>query len=140
MLWTHKLVNQIPWMANPVQLDEIKNSLWLAHCTVPRSIIKEYNLRSHFESGIGVGIQGTLENGKVTLLRVGGERMEKLWIAEGKIIHTGNSEHLCRTQVEIKLSSGNVADLLTNPLGNHLILLKGHHAKILYSYWSLFFN
>lgn len=38
---------------------------------------KNYNLRSHFESGIGVGIQGTLENEKVTLLRIGGKRMEK---------------------------------------------------------------
>lgn len=40
MLWTNKLLNQIPWMANPVQLDEEQNSLWLAHCTVPRSIVK----------------------------------------------------------------------------------------------------
>lgn len=138
MLWTNKLLNQIPWMANPVQLDEEQNSLWLAHCTVPRSIVKNYNLRSHFESGIGVGIQGTLENEKVTLLRIGGKRMEKIWIAEGKIIQSGNSEHLCRTQVEIKLSRGKVADLLSNPLGNHLILLKGHHSKILYNYWSLY--
>jgi L-fucose isomerase-like protein len=138
MLWSYKLLNQIPWMANPVQLDESKNTLWLAHCTVPRSIVNNYNLRSHFESGIGVGIQGFISNGPITLFRIGGKNMEKLWTAEGEIIQTGNSEHLCRTQVEIKLTKGNVAELLNNPLGNHLILVKEHFSKTLIDYYSNF--
>lgn len=140
MLWSYKLLNQIPWMANPVQLDEVNNTLWLAHCTVPRSIVGSYNIRSHFESGIGVGIQGTFSNDKVTLMRIGGSNMEKIWLAEGEIIKTGNSEHLCRTQVEIKLSKGNVSELLNNPLGNHLILTKGHNSRELYDYWSNYIN
>jgi L-fucose isomerase-like protein len=136
MLWSQKLLGQIPWMANPVQLNEDSNTLWLAHCTVPRSIVKEYTLRSHFESGIGVGIQGAISNGPVTLLRIGGKNMEKIWIAEGKIIQAGKAEDLCRTQVEVKLTTGTIKDILQAPLGNHLILVRGHHYKKLLEWWK----
>lgn len=137
MLWTHKLLKQIPWMANPAQLDKEKNTLWLAHCTVPRSLVNNYSLRSHFESGLGVGIQGNFGNGPVTLLRLGGKQIEKIWLAEGEIIQTGNSEHLCRTQIEIQLTNGNVKELLTSPLGNHIILVSGHHAERLKDFWKM---
>ena len=136
MLWTSKLLGQIPWMANPAQLNEENNTLWLAHCTVPRSIVKEYTLRSHFESGIGVGIQGTIAQGPVTLLRIGGNNLDKLWLAEGEIMQSGNSEDLCRTQVEVKLISDTVKNLLQSPLGNHLILVKGHHKEELQEWWK----
>ena len=135
LLWAHKLLGEIPWMANPAQLDEEKNSLWLAHCTVPRTIVQDYCLRSHFESGLGVGIQGSLPTGPVTLLRIGGKGMDRLWLAEGDIIQTGNAEDLCRTQVEIQIAhGGTVEDLLSAPLGNHLVLVKGHHLARLQSW------
>ena len=136
MLWVHKLLDQTPWMANPAQLDETNNTLWLAHCTVPRGIVEDYGLRSHFESGLGVGIQGTLANGNVTLIRLGGKRMEKIWLAEGEIIQAGNAEDLCRTQAEITLSNGHVSDLLKAPLGNHIIMVRGHHATQLEAWHS----
>jgi L-fucose isomerase-like protein len=136
MLWLYKLLGQIPWMANPVQLNEDSNTFWLAHCTVPKSIVKDYTLRSHFESGIGVGIQGTISNGPVTLLRIGGKRMDKIWIAEGEIIQAGKVEDFCRTQVKVKLNYGTVKDLLQTPLGNHLILVKGHHYNQLMDWWK----
>lgn len=140
MMWTHKLLKQIPWMANPAQLDEEKNTLWLAHCTVPRSIVQNYDIRSHFESGLGVGIQGHFPKGPVTLLRLGGKNIGKIWLAEGEIIQTGNSEHLCRTQIEIQLSKGHVNELLTKPLGNHIILVSGHQSNKLKDYWETFIN
>jgi L-fucose isomerase-like protein len=136
MLWTSKLLGQIPWMANPAQLNEENNTIWLAHCTVPRSIVKEYTLRSHFESGIGVGIQGTIAQGPVTLVRIGGKNLDKLWLAEGEIMQSGNSEDLCRTQIEVKIISDTVKNLLQSPLGNHLILVKGHHKEELQEWWK----
>jgi L-fucose isomerase-like protein len=123
-------------MANPAQLDEAANTLWLAHCTIPRSMVESYKLRSHFESGIGVGIQGVIANGPVTLVRIGGTSMERIWIAEGDIIASGDAENLCRTQAQIKLSGGHVSDLLTAPLGNHIVLVPGHHAARLRSWWE----
>jgi L-fucose isomerase-like protein len=138
LLWAHKLLGVTGWMANPAQLDPANNSLWLAHCTVPRSIVESYRLRSHFESGVGVGIQGTLPDGPVTVLRIGGRKMDRLWLAEGEILRTGNAENLCRTQAEIQLTGGgSVADLLRAPLGNHLVLVFGHHLERLRSSCAL---
>ena len=79
MLWANYLTNQTVWMANPAQIDEPSNSMWLAHCTVPMSMTENYKLRSHFESGIGVGLEGEMAKGKVTVLRIGGKNLEKIW-------------------------------------------------------------
>ncbi len=136
MLWAYHLLGQLPWMANPVQLDEANNTLWLAHCTVPRRLVRRYRLRSHFESGLGVGLQGEIPPGPVTLLRIGGVRMERVWLAEGELVRSGDAEDLCRTQAKVRLTQGAVSDLLRAPLGNHLVLVPGHHAGRLRSWWA----
>jgi L-fucose isomerase-like protein len=141
LLWAHELLGEIPWMANPAQLDADDNTLWLAHCTIPRTIVQDYCLRSHFESGLGVGIQGSLPTGPVTLLRIGGKGMERLWLAEGAITQTGDAEDLCRTQAEIQLArGGTVGDLLSAPMGNHLVLVAGHHLDRLQAWWEMVIN
>lgn len=131
MMAAQELTSQVPWMANPAQIDEVGNSFWLAHCTVPRTLVESYSIRSHFESGLGVGIQGFIEDGPVTVFRLGGEDIEKIWVSEGDIVARGNSEKLCRTQVEIKLSDGIISDLLNRPLGNHLVMVKGHMRSVI---------
>lgn len=136
LMWTHLLTGEMPWMANPAQLDEEANTLVLAHCTVPRSMVERYRLRSHFESGLGVGIQGIIPEGDVTLVRIGGAAMEQLWIAEGVITRSGDAENLCRTQVHVRLTDGHVSDLLLAPLGNHIVLIRGHHGDRLWSWWE----
>lgn len=136
LLWAKLLTGEVPWMANPSEVDEDGNSLVLAHCTVPRTLVESYRLRSHFESGLGIGIQGQLPLGSVTLLRIGGSMMDALWLAEGEVVSTGNAENLCRTQVRVTLSRGNVGDLLSAPLGNHIVLVYGHHADRLASWWE----
>ena len=139
MLWANFLTDQIVWMANPAQLDESNNSIWFAHCTVPMSMVENYKLRSHFESGLGVGIQGELSKGKVTVLRLGGKNLEKIWTSNGEIIESGSSENLCRTQVKVKLhGSAKASDLLTSPLGNHVLLMRGSYAKELMEWWETF--
>ena len=139
MLWANFLTDQIVWMANPAQLDESNNSIWLAHCTVPMSMVENYKLRSHFESGLGVGIQGELSKGKITVLRLGGKNLEKIWTSNGEIIESGSSENLCRTQVKVKLhGSAKASDLLTSPLGNHVLLMRGSYAKELTEWWEIF--
>jgi L-fucose isomerase-like protein len=129
MPWVHKLFDRTSWMANPAGIDVVDNTLWLAHCTVPRGMAEEYRLRSHFESDLGVGIQGKLPTGPVTLVRIGGRSLEKLWLVEGEILPTDHAENLCRTQVKVRLTQGQVRDLLITPLGNHLVLVRGHHAR-----------
>jgi L-fucose isomerase-like protein len=138
LLWARKLLGVTPWMANPAQLDPASDTLWLAHCTVPRTLVESYRLRSHFESGMGVGIQGTLPEGPVTLLRIGGRMLDRLWLAEGEVLRTGSAENLCRTQVEVKLTRGGaVTDLLRAPLGNHLVMVFGHYLERLRNWREL---
>jgi len=138
MLWVKLVLGETSWMANPSSVDAAGNSLVLSHCTVPRSMTDGYTLRSHFESGKGVAIQGTLANGPVTLIRIGGKSMEELWLADGEITGTGAAGNACRTQAEVHLTGGGTAsDLLDRPLGNHLVLVRGHHAARLRSWWKM---
>ncbi|MEA3340278.1 MAG: hypothetical protein U9R15_09955, partial [Chloroflexota bacterium] len=160
MLWAYHLLGQIPWMANPARLNGADNKLWLAHCTVPRRLTRRYQLlgtaipmaryqllgtaipmaryrlRSHFESGLGAAIQGEIAPGPVTLLRIGGAGLERIWLAEGDLLRNGDAEDLCRTQVEIRLTQGSVSDLLRAPLGNHLVMVRGRYAGRLRSWWE----
>jgi L-fucose isomerase-like protein len=124
-------------MANPATLDVERNELVLAHCTVAPSMVENFALDTHFESGMGVGISGQFAVQPVTLIRLGGADLDACWIAEGDIVATGDDADLCRTQVTVALSSGNVDDLLTRPLGNHLVLAAGHHEDRLRRWWQL---
>jgi L-fucose isomerase-like protein len=135
MIWVDRLLGILPWMANPARLDVEANTVWLAHCTVPRSLVESFSIRSHFESGMGVGIEGRFPGGPVTLLRIGGTAMDRLWAAEGEILQTGSDPSLCRTQIEVRLGGEKVSDLLEAPLGNHLIVVTGHHRKRL-EHWQ----
>jgi L-fucose isomerase-like protein len=137
MLWVRHLLGQPTWMANPASLDVDRNELLLAHCTVAPSMVESFALDTHFESGMGVGISARFSKQPVTLIRLGGADLDECWIAEGAIVATGDDADLCRTQVTIELSSGNVGDLLTHPLGNHLVLASGHHEQRLRSWWSM---
>ena len=129
MMWAFQKYGRISWMANPSQINLKENSLILAHCTVPCSLVKSYNLRSHFESGLGVGIQGEFPLQDVILFRLGGRELDLIWRVEGKIVETGKAENLCRTQIEVKLDDKySVQDLLTDPLGNHLIVVNSNRA------------
>ncbi|MBN2565008.1 MAG: hypothetical protein JXB46_04800 [Candidatus Eisenbacteria bacterium] len=137
-LWVRLLLDEPSWVANPSRIDVEGNSLILAHCTVPRSMVEEYALRSHFESGSGVAIQGVFVPGPVTVFRIGGKDMDRLWIAEGAIVKALDERDLCRTQVEVRFTDGaSIADLLTRPLGNHVLLVHGHHAARLTSWWEM---
>jgi len=91
---------------------------------------------THYESDRGVGMHGDFARGPITVVRVGGNRMERLWLAEGEILRPGDEPDLCRTQVEIRLEDGAADQLLSDPLGNHLVMIRGHHANRLRSWWK----
>jgi L-fucose isomerase-like protein len=137
MLLVRHLLDQPSWMANPAMVDVASNQLVLAHCTVAPSMVEGFALDTHFESGKGVGISGHFASQPVTLIRLGGSDLEECWIVEGDIVATGDDSDLCRTQVTVALSSGDVGDLLAHPLGNHLVLAAGHHEARLRRWWAL---
>jgi L-fucose isomerase-like protein len=139
MLWVKELLGATSWMANPVHADPGRGLLRLAHCTVPRSLVTSFELRSHFESGRGAAVAGSLRPGAVTLVRLGGRGLEEAFIAEGEASPASPREDLCRTQVDVALAPPEVAELLARPLGNHLVLVPGRFAARLREYrdWAV---
>jgi len=47
-------------------------------------------------------------------------------------------EELCRTQVVFKAPKGALRKLLDEPLGNHHVLIPGHHRPTLSTFHNLF--
>lgn len=127
MAWTRALLGAPGWMANPSVADPVTGVLELAHCTVPLSMVDGYTLQTHFESGLGVGIAGELGPGPVTLVRLGGEGLGRIWCVEGEALATTPRPERCRTQLDVRIAPAEVADLLSHPLGNHVVLVRGHH-------------
>ncbi len=126
LCWLKALSGRPAWMANPsdVEMGE-KCRILLAHCTVPRTMLDSYGVRSHFESGLGVAIAGKFSPGPVTLARIGGESLDETWIAEGELVESPSMEGLCRTQAWVEISREDGQRLLDNPLGNHLVMALG---------------
>jgi L-fucose isomerase-like protein len=137
MMWTRRLLDVVPWMANPAWVDRGERTVLLAHCTIARSLVRRYRVRSHFESGIGVGIEGEMQPGDVTLVRIGGLELERLWVADGEGNPGPAREDACRTQLTVRLDDDRLAELLRDPLGNHIVVAPGHHADRLREWWEL---
>ena len=124
--WIWHLTGKAGWMANPSDLDARKGDLLLAHCTVPLGIVAGHRFKTHFESGKGVGIDGTFLPGPATVLRLGGANLERWWGAEGTLVENLHEGDLCRTQVRLRVAPTAVTELLEAPLGNHLVMVPGH--------------
>ncbi len=130
------LSGQATFMANPQEISLADRTVWLAHCTVARSLCRSFHLDSHFETGIGVAVAGAIAAGPVTVARLGGPECCQLWMAEGQVVATASAPDRCRTQVLVKFDQ-DLGDLLRRPLGNHLVLTPGHWAATLQAFEEL---
>jgi len=125
------LTGQKSFMSNPSKIDLNSNNVIFAHCTVATSMTESYVLRSHFESGIGVGISGHIPEGNVTVLKIGGESLDKYFVSEGTILNNLHSEDRCRTQIDVQMDKESITYLLSKPLGNHHIIVKGNYKNMI---------
>lgn len=124
------------FQCNPAHIDVETGEMMLAHCTIPLDMVTRYELDTHFESGIGVGIRGYMPEGPVTLFKLSGD-LTRHFVAEGQLLRCEARPNLCRTQAVVQLSNPQDARyFLTHPIGNHHILLPGHHASLLSSLLS----
>lgn len=118
------------FMANPSMINARTNEIVLAHCTVGLKQTDRYIIRNHFETESGIGIQGLLPTGDVTLVKCGGECLDEYYLSTGTLTENTNYINMCRTQVRVKMNTP--ADyFLKNPLGNHHILLQGNYEEML---------
>src|SRR5690606_10404825 len=105
MLLARELLGRPSWIAHPARIDPDSGHVLLAHCTVAPSMVDDIELHTHFESGLGIGIRGRFAPGPVTLLRLGGDRLERHWFAEGEVEEAGDAPDLCRTQVTVRVDA-----------------------------------
>ena len=119
------------FQANPSSINPETGEIVFAHCTIPLDLVEHYEYDTHFESGIGVGIRGFMKEGPITIFKVSGDLLRH-FVAEGYLVRNQANPDLCRTQQVIQLSDkSQVSYFLTNPIGNHHIILPGHHKELL---------
>ena len=134
MMIAHALTGCTGFQANPARIDVETGEMLFAHCTIPFNIVGDhYCYDTHFESGIGVGIHGHFPLGPVTVFKLSG-KLDRAFIAEGEALRNQKEPDLCRTQVWLRLRPEDARYFLTDPIGNHHILLPGHHAALLREY------
>lgn len=120
------------FQANPASINPETGQIIFAHCTIPLDMVERYELDTHFESGIGVGIRGYMKEGPVTIFKVSGD-LSRYFIAEGTLLRNEAKPDLCRTQQVIELADKRLTTdyFLTNPIGNHHIVMPGHCKEII---------
>lgn len=124
MILAQRLCGEKAFMANPSMLRDDRSLL--AHCTLPLTMCDAVTLRSHFESSIGVAIQGDLPCTDYTLLKWGGYQLDRFFVTETQALPIDYSEHFCRTQILLNANLKNY--LLNKTIGNHQVIIKGRHA------------
>ena len=119
------------FLTNSATINPETGELLFVHCTIPLDMVERYELDTHFESGVGTGVRGFMKEGPVTVFKVSGD-LKRHFIAEGRLVMNLALPNLCRTQQVIQLSDRMQAHyFLTDPIGNHHVVIPGHHADIL---------
>ena len=134
MLILGTVTGEQAFLCNPSRFDTDAGTAVFAHCTIPTAMLKDYTLNTHFESGIGVAVQGTLSCGPCTIFKCSGD-LSRFHAQEGRITDMPFSSMLCRTQVKVHLDD--FSYFLKNPINNHHILCLGSHAKALEDFFSI---
>ncbi len=120
MLILQQLVGEAGFMVNPSRINIFDNSMVVAHCTLPINMGTEYKLKTHFELGIGVAVDGQLPEGKAMMFKVDAD-LNRYFLSEIEIVDNLSRPDLCRTQIKVKLKE-NVDYFLKEPCGNHHII------------------
>jgi L-fucose isomerase-like protein len=128
MMVSNALTGKSGFQCNPASVDVVKGRLMFAHCTIPLNMVDRYELDTHFESGIGVGIRGYM-HGNVTIFKMSGDA-SRIYAEEATILSCENKPNLCRTQTIVQLDHVEQARyFLTRPIGNHHIIINGRHKE-----------
>lgn len=121
-----RMTGELGFMGNPARVQS-DGQVLLAKCTLPLHMTEKHEYTTHFESGIGVAIHGEVPAGDYTLVKLSND-MKRLLAVNVKVIRCQYEQSMCRTQIWIQTTPIVSQYLLTSPLANHHILIKGHHA------------
>ncbi len=129
-----ELTGEPVFMANPSRIDPEKNEMILAHCTLPLNMPEDFSIMTHFESQIGVAFRGHIAEGPVTIFKCDG-LMEEYFVTDAELMDNLTRENLCRTQILVKPEES-VEYFLTESIGNHHLICKGHHAQLIHTFFE----
>ena len=133
MYVAQKMLNEAAFQCNPSRIDTKNNEILLAHCTIPCNICKSFVLDTHYESGIGVGIHGEVKEGNATIFRLN-SALTECFVEEGTIKNNQYENKLCRTQIVCNFPE--LDKILKTPLGNHELIILGHHKEALVKHFE----
>ena len=109
------LMNQLYGLLKPTSGDILVNG---------KKIVMN-NPRDAIDAGIGVAVQGSFDDGDVTIFKCEGD-LSRFHAQEGTIQNMPWSDMLCRTQIKVKLRDFDY--FLTDPINNHHVICRGRHA------------
>ena len=127
MMICKKKTGELCFQVNPARI-KADGEMLFAHCTLPLGMTEKHEYTTHFESGIGVAIHGDLPTGDYTLVKLSGD-MKRILAVDVELERCQYEQNLCRTQVWIKATPEVAQYFLTNPIANHHVLIRGHHAN-----------
>ncbi len=101
-----------------------EDKVLLAHCTTNITMIDEYEIVTHFESGRPAGVRGRIVEGeRVTAFKVS-PNLKEMAIGEGEVIK-GPEREVCRTQIWVR------GVRIPLGFGNHFVLIRGQWRRSL---------
>ena len=116
------------FMANPSRIDVENNEIVFAHCTLPISMPKSFEIMTHYESQSGVAFRGKLQEGPVTVFKCDG-LMQRYFVSGGTLKENLSEFNLCRTQVKLHLDES-VSYFLQDSIGNHHLITEGDYSAL----------
>ena len=118
-------ISQKPvFMCNLNRIDTQAKEMIFAHCTLPVNMPYTMSLTTHYESGIGVAIAGSISEEEFTIFKISND-LSRYFAAEGKIIENRRDPNLCRTQIKVSLD--NYDYFLKDPIANHHLVCVGNY-------------
>lgn len=122
MMLMKEMKDELPWMANIAGIND--KEVLFAHCTAPTSVLSEYHINTHFETGKGTAIHGRYKGRDVTVFRMNNS-LDKVFTAHGDVVDGRYEKNACRTQLHVVLDEKVLQELKNNPLGNHHLIIPG---------------
>ncbi len=98
----------------------------ITHCTVALRLVRSFIFRSHFESGIGLSIEGYPTKGLIVSIARLDINKNELRASVGRVMNTEPllRNKACRTQFLIRLE-GDPKCVIEDAIGNHYVIALG---------------
>lgn len=137
MTLVKEMAKQSSFQANPSKMDLNDTSIIFAHCTLPLNMCKKYELMTHFESGLGIGVRGHLDLSQVTVVKIS-PNLDDILCVTGEIKENMSLPNYCRTQIKVKFEKEELFEFFNINFGNHVIIAYGDLREEIVTFFRFF--